>query len=251
MQGRLRRIYVLHGEIYSAALYKTTQFESTEEHPGEHRSIEAAGVRVAERGMVAAQQGDLVGQVVLGSMAESVGGAAFDDAFVEQMREVAVPCDLAEADDDADFWQRGDFAGEMRRTVANLLRCGLVAGRGTADDRTDPDLAQLEAVVTTGGGWFAREAELVENGVHEVAGAVAGKGTAGAVSPMGSWREAEDEDAGVGVAESGHRFGPVFLVAIGFAPSLADAANVGDESRTTGAICDVLLKLIENGEGMV
>ena len=145
----------------------------------------------------------------------------------------------------------------MRRAVADLLRRGLVAGRGATNDRTDPDLAQLEAVVATDGGWFAGQAELVEDRVHEVAGAVAGKWPAGAVGSVGARSEAHDEDAGVGVAESGHRFGPVLLVAIGFATSLADAANVGDEAGTASALCDglldlgdVLLKLIENGEGM-
>ena len=100
----------------------------------------------------------LVGQKVLGAMAEGVGGAAFDDAFVEQMGEVAVPGDLAEADDDANFGERGDFGGEMRRAVADLLWCGLVAGRCAADDRTDPDLAQLEAVVAADGGGLAGQA---------------------------------------------------------------------------------------------
>ena len=90
----------------------------------------------------------------------------------------------------------------------------------------------------------------MEDGVHEVAGAVAGKGAAGAVGSMGAGREAHDEDAGVGIAESRNGFGPVFLVAIGFAARLADATNVGDESGTTGAVRDVLLKLAENGEGM-
>ena len=183
-------------------------------------------------------------------MTEGVGGSALDDTFVEQVREVAVPGDLAKADDDVDFWKRGDFGGEMRGAVADLLGCGLVAGRGAADHRTDPDLAQLEAVVTAGGGWFAGQAELMEDRVHEVAGAVAGKWPPRPVGAVSSRREAKDEDAGIGISESGDRFGPVFLVAIGFATRLADAANVGDQSGTTGAICDVLLKLIKNGEGM-
>ena len=243
MLDRLRKICALQGEIYSDALGKATLFESTQEDAGEHRSIETTGVGVAQRGMVAGEEGDLVGQKVLGSVAKGVGGAAFDHALAEQVREVAVPGDLAEADDDADLGEGGDFGGEMRRAVADLLGRGLVAGRGAADDRADPDLAQLEAVVAAGGGWFAGQAELVEDGVHEVAGAVAGKGAAGAVGSVGAWCEAHDEDAGVGIAESGNRFRPVFLVAIGFAPRLADTANVGDEPRTARAIGDVLLDL--------
>jgi hypothetical protein len=250
MQGCLRGICALHGEIYSDALGEATQFEGTEEYAGEHRSIEATGVGVAQGGVVAAEQSDLVGQEVLGSMAEGVGGAPFDDAFVKQMREVAVPGDLTQADDDADLGECGDLGRQVRRTVANLLRRGFVAGRGATDDRTDPDLAQLEAVVAAGGGWFTGQAEFVKNRVHEVAGAVAGERTPRPVGSVGARSEAEDEDAGVGIAESGDRFRPVFLIAVRFATRLADATNVGDESRAASAICDVLLQLIEHGEGM-
>ncbi len=78
---------------------------------------------------------------------------------------------------------------------------------------------------------------------------VAGEGATGAVGSVGSGSQAEDEDTGVGIAESGDRLGPIFLVAVGFSASLADATDVGDQPRTTRAVCDVLLQLIENGEG--
>ncbi len=134
---------------------------------------------------------------------------------------------------------------------------GLSPGGGAADDRANPYLAQLEAVVAAGGGGLAGKAELVEDRVHEVSGAVAGEGTAGAVGSVSAWRETHDENACIGVAEPGHRLGPVLLVTVGFATRLADAANVVDEARTTSAIgdgllklCDVLLALIQDREGM-
>ncbi len=108
--------------------------------------------------MIAAEQGDAVGQRVLCGVGEGVGGAPGYDSLTEQVSEVAVPGDLAEADDDADLGERGNFGGEVGGTVANLLRGGLVAGRGAADDGADPDLAQLEAVVAADGGGFAGEA---------------------------------------------------------------------------------------------
>ena len=105
---------------------------------GEHGTVEAAGVGVAEGGVVAAEEGDAVGKEVLGGVGEGEGGAAFDDSLLEQMGEVAVPGDLTEADDDADSGQSGDFGGEMGGAVADFLRGGLVAGRGAADDGADP-----------------------------------------------------------------------------------------------------------------
>ena len=119
-------------------------------------------------------------------MGEAVLGFASDDAGVEQIGQIAVECDLSEADDDADAGEGLDFVGQMGGAVANLLRERLVAGRGAADDRGDPGVAELEAVVAGDGARFGGEAEFVEDGIHEVAGAVAGEGAAGAIGSMGA-----------------------------------------------------------------
>ena len=78
-----------------------------------------------------------VGENVIRSMAEAVGGFAGNDAGVQKMRQVAVEGDLSETDDDADARKRLDLPSEMRGAVANLLRLRLVAGRGAADDGGD------------------------------------------------------------------------------------------------------------------
>ena len=215
------------------------------EDAGEHGAVEAAGVGVAERGVVAAEEGDAVGESVFGAMGEGVGGAAFDDAFVEEMGEVAVPGDFAEADDDADLAQGGDFGGEVDAAVADFLGRGLVAGRGAADDGADPELAELEAVVAGDGFGFGGEAELVEDGVHEVAGAIAGKWPTRPVGAVSAGGEAEDEDAGVVVSEAGNGFCPVFLIAKGGAAGLAEGVAVVAESGAAGTIDDALLELAD------
>lgn len=224
----------------------TDELHGTEKDVREHRTIETAGVGVAEGGVVTAEEGEAVGEEVLGAVGEGVGGAAFDDSLPEEMGEVAVPGDLAEADDDANFGERGDLCGEMGGAVANLLWSGLVAGRGAADDGTDPELAELEAVVAADGHGFGGEAELVEDGVHEVSGAVAGEGATGAIGSVGSGGEAEDEDAGVAVAEAGDGLSPVFLVAVGFAAVLADAAAVVAQSGTASAGGNAVLQQLED-----
>ena len=66
-------------------------------------------------------------------------------------------------------------------------------------------MTELEAVVAVDRAWFAGEAELVQDGVHEVAGAVAGEGAAGAVGSVSAGGEAKNEDAGTGIAEAGNR----------------------------------------------
>ena len=77
----------------------------------EHGGVEAAGIRVAQGGVVAREEMEAVWEDVLGGVAEAVGGAAGDDAGVEEMGEVAVEGDLAEADDDADAGEGGELGG--------------------------------------------------------------------------------------------------------------------------------------------
>ena len=167
-------------------LGRSDKLQGTEKDARKHRTIEAAGICVAEGGVVAAKEGDAVRQEVFDGVAKGEGGAALDDSLFEEVGEIAVPCDLAEADDDADFGECGDFGCEVNAAVADLLRGWLIAGRGAADDRADPELAELEAILAVDGDGFAGKAELVEHGIHEVAGAIAGEGAAGAVGSVGS-----------------------------------------------------------------
>ena len=168
-----------------------------------------------------------------------------NDAGVEQVGEIAVEGDLSEADDDADARQGLDFGGKVGGAVANLLGERLVAGRGAADDRGDPGVAEFEAVVAGDGAGFAGEAELVQDGIHEVAGAVAGEGAAGAVGSVGAGGEAEDEDAGAGIAEAGDGAGPVGLVLVGAAFGFADAAAVVAKPGAAFAGDDGFVNLLE------
>jgi hypothetical protein len=186
-----------------------------------------------------------VGEKILGPMGEAVLGFAGDDAGLEQEGQVAVEGDLSEADDDADARQSLDLAGKVGGAVANLLGEGFVAGRGTTNDGGDPGVAELEAIVTVNGAGFAGEAELVEDGVHEVAGAVTGEGAAGAVGSMGAGGEAEDEDSGAGVAEAWDGAGPVGLVLIGAAFGFADAAAVVAKPGAAFTGDDGFMNLVE------
>ena len=56
------------------------------------------------------------------------------------------------------------------------------------------------------------ETRAVERGEQEIAGAVAGKEASRPVRPVGGGGEPEDDDAGLGIAESGYGTSPVGLV---------------------------------------
>jgi len=226
-------------------LAEAGEFAGTDEDAGEHGVVEAPGIGVAQGGVVAAEQAEAVGERVFGRVGEAVVGAASDDTRSEEVREEAIPGDLAQADDDADFGQRGDFRGEVDAAVADLLGGGLIARGSAADDRGDPGMAQPKAVVARDGDRFGGESELVQDGVHEVAGAVAGEVAAGAVGAVRTGGEADDEHAGIGVAEAGDRTRPVGLVAVGGTAVLADAgavlAQAGAEFARNDGLADAVL----------
>ena len=106
-------------------------------------------------------------------------------------------------------------------------------------------MAELEAIVAIDGAGSGGEAEFVEYRIHEVAGAVSGEGTAGAISSVGSGREAEDKDSGTGITETWDGSSPVGLVLVGAALGFSDAAAVGTKSGTALAGDDVLVNLRE------
>ena len=235
--------------LSQSGFVQACEFSGTNEDAGKHDAVEAPSVGVAQRRVIAAEQIQTVGQSVFRGMAEGVVGAAGDHAGEQEMREEAVPGDLAEADDDADSGKRADLRGQVDRAITNLLGRGLVAGRSATDDGGDPTVAQAEAVVAGDGAGFAGEAELVKDRVHEVAGAVSGEGTPGTVGAVGAGSEAEDEDAGAWIAEAGDGSCPVFVVLVGATAGRADAGAIVAQAGTEFACGDGGADAVEIGCG--
>lgn len=186
-----------------------------------------------------------VGKNVLRAVRETVGGFTGDDARMKKMGQISIEGDLTKADDDANPRKSFNLVGEMGSAVANLLRRGFVARRGAADDRGDPGVAEFEAVVARDAGGLAGKPQLVQDGVHEVAGAIASEWTTGAVGPVGSGGKAQDKNPGTRVAKAGNRTGPVGLVLIGAASGFANATTVVAQARTAFAIDDGFVDLLE------
>ena len=214
------------------------ELSGAHEDAGEHDSVEAARVGVAQGWVVAAEESEAARECVLGAVAECVVGAAVDLAAQQEVGEEAVPGDLSKANDDANFWQRFDLGGEMGCAVTNFLGRWLVSGRSAAHYGGDPGMAKAQAVVAGDGVWFGGEAELVKHGIHEVAGPVASEGAAGAVGSMRTWGEAEDQDSGLRVSEAGDGPGPIGMVDVGAASGFADTGAVFAQAGTEFAAGD-------------
>lgn len=106
-------------------------------------------------------------------------------------------------------------------------------------------MAKFEAVVCRDGARFVRQAEIVQNRVHEVAGAVAGEDAPGTIRAVRSGGKSQDKDAGAWIAKARHGTRPVGLIKVGTASNLADALAVASQPRTTLAGNDVLAGEVE------
>lgn len=163
---------------------------------------------------------------VLRAVSEPICRLTGDDAPLQKIGEIAVKGDLAQTYNDANARQSMNLIGKMCGAVTNLLGQRLISRRRAADHRGYPCVAEPEAIVTGDARWLAREAQLVEDGIHEGSGAVPGKRTTGPIGSMGARSEPEDQDACSRIAETGYRARPISLVLIGAAPRLADGPAI-------------------------
>lgn len=186
--------------------------------------------------------GQAGGGAVFEIVAEGEGGAAVDVAVGFEDVEVDVEGDLAEGNDDFEIGEELEFALEPGAAVAEFLGGGFVAGRGAVGGGGDVEVVELESVLAGDGDGLGGEAGLVEHAVQDVAGAVAGEHAAGAVGAMGSGGEAEDEDAGVGVAERGDGASPIGLITVGAALEFRNFRSVRAEAGTAATSYDFLLE---------
>ena len=85
----------------------------------------------------------------------------------------------------------------------------------------------------------------MQDGIHEVAGSVAGEATAGAIGSMSTRGEAENKDSGPWIAEAGNGASPVDLVLIGAPSGLPDAPAVVAQAGAALAGDDGLVYLLE------
>jgi hypothetical protein len=77
------------------------------------------------------------------------------------------------------------------------------------------------------------ESGLPQRAIEELAGAVAGKRTAGAIRAVSAGRKANNEKARGRIAETRHRPAPVFLPAIGASLHTTDLFTMRNQTRTS------------------
>jgi hypothetical protein len=151
---------------------------------------------------------------------------------MKQVGKISVEGDLSKTNDDADTRQSLNLIREVGGAVTNLLGLGLVAWWSTANDGGNPGMAKLQSIIAIDGAGLGGKAKLMQDGIHEVARAIAGKGAASTVGSMCAGRETEDQNACARVTEARNGPGPVGLVQVGTTLRFADAAAVVTKAGT-------------------
>lgn len=224
------------------------------EDTNKHGCIQATGIGIAKRWMIAADESQPIGQRVLCPMRKSIERSALDHTGLEQVCQVAIERNLAQADNDPHTRKGFDLCGQVRRAIADLLWSRLVARRSATHHRADPDMAQLQAVVARDCIAMIRQADLMQNGIHEVSRAVTGKRPACPVRSMRAGSQAENQNPCPWIAKARNGTRPVGVVEIGATLHHAKVAAVGaqpfaaftgDDSGT-----DLVEGLIQDSQGL-
>jgi len=141
---------------------------------------------------------------------EVVGRPAGNDAKVQQVGEIAVPGDFSEADHTRSA-QGFDLA---ERWIPQLrISCGsAIAGRAHLTRKRSRH-AEFEAVITEMARVWSR-GPTMQNGVHEITGAVSGEGAAGTVGSMSSGSQTRKSGCGSHIPRRGQEE-PIDLILVG------------------------------------
>jgi hypothetical protein len=89
---------------------------------------------------------------------------------------------------------------------------------------------------------LGREPDLVEDGIHELAGRVSRERPACTVRAMSARRQSEDENSGLRIAEARHGTRPVVVIHIGTAFLATDLLPVGHQPWTLCTDNDFVVK---------
>ena len=202
----------------------------------EHRIGELACGRILLAGMEGADEYRLAGtRSVFLVMAEDEVRAARDFAQVAQDGQINVEGQASERDNDFQIVEQFQFFFQIRAAVAHLFRERLVAWGSAADGGADVCVGELKVVAPRDAGRLRGETGLEKSPIEEVAGAVAGEHAPGPIGAVRAGREADQEHAGAGIAEAGHWFGPIILVAVGATFYASDFLAVFNQARTSPA----------------
>ncbi len=211
----------------------------------EHGSRETPCVRVLQRGMEAGDDVHAAWHGEFGAVAKGISGARGDAPCALHVCQKAVKGDAAEADDNTELLEHGEFLIEPWGAVAQFLRSGFIGRRRASPNRGDPETRKLHAVVARSGLWLRGEAGLVQHRIEKIAGAIARERSAGTVGAVRAGRESEDEHTGPGVAEGRHGPAPVLPVGVGAAARAGDLGAVRAQAWTELALDDAFVERLQ------
>src|SRR5579863_44200 len=178
-------------------------------------------------------------------MLKNVGLPAGELAASFQVIEIGVKANPAQRDYDFHVLQTLHFTIQIGSAVRQLLWKRLVVGRSTANRGRDVNIFQLQPVITISRIGLVGKSGFKQHGIHEFAGRISGKRTAGAIGAVRSGSEAKNKHPRGGVAEAGYGLSPVFAIAICATLLASNPLAIFHQARTAGAGYDLGIEFDE------
>ena len=135
---------------------------------------------------------------------------------------------------------RENESGSLRSApMARFIR-----RRGAAHRRGDVAVFEAEPVIRADRMGLAAKAEIIQRSIEPIAAAVAGEYSSRAVSTVRGRGEANDQEPGLGIAETRQRLGPIALALIPARRLLRHLLAPAHQARALPASDDSFLKLL-------
>jgi len=155
----------------------------------------------------------------------------------------SIPRDLAQRENNALPFEQTPFIVEERAAVGDLLWKRLVRRRRAPRGGADVAVGKGEPIAAALAGGLIRQAAAMQGGEEEIARAISGEHSSGAIGAMGGGGEADDPDPRIWIAKAGNGFAPVVPFDESAAFFLRDIEAVIAQPRTTGALDNGAMKL--------
>jgi hypothetical protein len=195
-----------------AKLFPLEESAYISQHVREHGLRQFPRKSILLAGMVRSEQSRQVsGKLVANSVTKPERRKTLDFAAIFQQPQVNTHRNAPKGENRARP-QNFKLALEIRTAVRKLRGQRLVRGRRAANSSNDIGIFQREPVAAMRRSRLVRESSAKQRVKQEISRAIARKHPPGAVPSMRRGRESKDQQLRVRVAESRHRFAPVFTV---------------------------------------
>ena len=129
-------------------------------------------------------------------------------------REKRVESDLSQRDDHANGFEKFELSNQVGPAAFEFIAARFIIRRCATNGGGNVTIREFEAVISLNRVRLIGETSRMQRSIEPVAAAVPGKYSAGSISPVRRWCQADNQQPRLGIAKAGQRFRPVGLPSV-------------------------------------